>query len=156
MNPTTSAATGSPASTPFLIGLGSFASGLLFSVGLVVSGMTLPSKVVAFLDVTSGWDPSLALVMVGAIAVHAVLFRLIVRRPSPLLEARFAVPTRKDIDAPLVVGAALFGVGWALGGVCPGPGLVSAASGAGMGAVFVVSMIAGMSIHRVYDARART
>lgn len=139
-------------STPLLIAIGSFASGLLFSVGLVVSGMTLPSKVVGFLDVTSGWDPSLALVMIGAIAVHSVLFRVIMRRPSPVLEATFAVPTRKDIDAPLVVGAALFGVGWAIGGVCPGPGIVSAASGAGLGVVFVISMIAGMSLHRVYDA----
>jgi uncharacterized membrane protein YedE/YeeE len=130
----------------------SFATGLLLSFGLVISGMTTPSKVIGFLDVASGWDPSLGLVMVGAILVHALAFRLITRRTSPIFDAKFAIPTRKDIDAPLLVGAAIFGVGWAIGGVCPGPGIVSAASGSGEGLVFLVSMFAGMSIFKIYEA----
>jgi uncharacterized membrane protein YedE/YeeE len=129
----------------------SFATGLLFSAGLVISGMTTPSKVTGFLDVTNGWDPSLALVMVGAIAVHAIAFRLITRRKSPLFDTKFAIPTRSDVDAPLVIGAAIFGIGWAIGGVCPGPGIVSAAGGAGEGVVFLVSMFAGMSAFRIYE-----
>src|SRR6185295_7370618 len=99
-------------------------------VGLAVSGMTRPSKVVGFLDVFGAWDASLAFVMVGAIGVHAVLQRVIARRGSPLFEDRFHLPTRRDVDARLLAGAAVFGVGWGLGGFCPGPGLVAAASGA--------------------------
>lgn len=121
-----------------------FASGLLFGAGLGISGMTRPSKVLGFLDITGAWDASLAFVMVGAIAVHFVLFRLVRRRPSPVFDAKFHVPERKDVDRSLVVGAALFGVGWGLGGFCPGPGLVSVVSGASAPVVFVASMTAGM------------
>ena len=91
-------------------------SGLLFGLGLGLSGMTLPSKVIGFLDVTGAWDASLAFVMIGAIAVHAVLFRVVTRRVSPLFDAEFHIPSRRDVDGPLVLGAALFGVGWGLGG----------------------------------------
>jgi len=129
-----------------------FVAALLFGVGLVVSGMTLPEKVVGFLDFTGEWDPSLALVMVGAIGVHGVLFRWIVRRPSPLFAARFQIPTRKDLDARLLMGAALFGAGWGLGGVCPGPGLVASTGGSAELGVFVLSMVAGMVAFRVWDA----
>lgn len=119
-------------------------SGLLFAVGLGVSGMTRPSKVMGFLDLFGAWDASLAFVMIGAIAIYFVLYRLITKRPTPLFDARFHLPTRKDIDVRLVLGAALFGAGWGLGGYCPGPGLVSTAAGVLPAAVFVVSMSLGM------------
>lgn len=123
-------------------------SGLLFGVGLGVSGMTLPSKVVGFLDVTGAWDASLAFVMMGAIAVHALMYRLVRRRESPLFDGVFHVPTRRDLDGRLLLGAALFGVGWGLGGFCPGPALVSAASGAGTAILFVVTMLVGMLLQQ--------
>ncbi len=120
-------------------------AGLLFGVGLVLSGMTMPSKVIGFLDVFSGgWDPSLALVMGGAIAVHAVVYRLVKGRASPILARAWSVPSRKDIDSRLLFGAALFGLGWGLGGFCPGPGLVSLSAGASSSIVFVASMLGAM------------
>jgi len=123
-----------------------FGAGALFAVGLAVSGMTRPAKVVGFLDLAGDWDASLAFVMMGAIAVHFVAYRVVLRRPAPLFDGRFHLPTRKDIDLRLVLGAALFGVGWGLGGYCPGPGLVSAAAGSLGAIVFVVGMTAGMLI----------
>lgn len=131
--------------------LGALAAGVLFGAGLVVSGMTLPSKVTGFLDVTGRWDASLALVMVGAIVVHAVLYRMIRRRSSPLFDERFHVPTRSDLDGKLVAGAALFGVGWGLGGFCPGPGLVSLGAGQGGAVVFVATMVLGMLVQHAID-----
>jgi uncharacterized protein len=118
-------------------------AGALFGIGLAISGMAKPAKVVGFLDVFGDWDASLAFVMGGAVLVHFALYRLIMRRRSPLFDVRFHVPTRKDIDARLVGGAAIFGVGWGLGGFCPGPGLVSAAGGAVASIVFVVGMTVG-------------
>jgi uncharacterized membrane protein YedE/YeeE len=135
--------------------LGALAAGVLFGAGLVVSGMTLPSKVIGFLDVTGRWDASLALVMVGAIGVHAVLYRLIRRRSSPLFDVRFHVPTRSDLDGKLVAGAALFGVGWGLGGFCPGPGLVSLAAGHGGAVVFVAAMVLGMLLQHAIDHQSK-
>lgn len=123
-----------------------FASGALFALGLGVSGMTKPSKVIGFLDLFGAWDASLAFVMVGAIGVHFVAQRLLTKRASPLFDTRFHLPTRKDIDRRLVLGAAIFGVGWGLGGFCPGPGLVSAASGGVSALVFVVGMTLGAKI----------
>ncbi len=132
-------------------------AGALFGVGLAVSGMTKPSKVVGFLDVAGAWDPSLMFVMLGAIAVHFVAHRLVTKRPSPLFDTRFHLPTRKDIDARLVLGAALFGVGWALAGFCPGPALVTAASGATAAIVFVAGMTVGIKIeHWLFRALTRT
>ncbi|TAK21132.1 MAG: YeeE/YedE family protein [Myxococcaceae bacterium] len=125
-----------------------FGAGALFAVGLALSGMTRPSKVVGFLDLAGDWDASLAFVMMGAIAVHFVAYRVVLRRPAPLFDGRFHLPTRKDIDLRLVLGAALFGVGWGLGGYCPGPGLVSAAAGSPGALVFVVGMTAGMLIEQ--------
>ena len=119
-------------------------AGLLFGAGLLISGMTSPAKVRGFLDVFGHWDPSLAFVMIGAIGVHFVLLRRIVALPKPLLQARFQLPSRAAIDAPLVVGAALFGVGWGLGGVCPGPGIVDAAMGSGYAVVFMMGMTLGI------------
>lgn len=125
-------------------GITAMTAGLLFGVGLGVSGMTLPSKVVGFLDVTGDWDASLAFVMVGAIAIHTLLYRAVRSRPSPLFDGRFHVPTRKDLDPRLLLGAALFGVGWGIGGFCPGPALVSLASGGGAAILFVAMMLLGM------------
>ncbi len=127
----------------------SVSAGLLFGLGLGVSGMTQADKVIAFLDVTDAWDPSLALVMVGAIASHAVLYRFILGRRSPMFATRFQVPTRTEIDAPLVGGAALFGVGWALGGYCPGPGIVSLPSAAPNALVFLGGLAVGMNAFEV-------
>ncbi|MBK6530125.1 MAG: YeeE/YedE family protein [Deltaproteobacteria bacterium] len=125
-----------------------FGAGALFAVGLALSGMTRPAKVVGFLDLAGDWDASLAFVMMGAIAVHFVAYRVVLRRPAPLFDVRFHLPTRKDIDLRLVLGAALFGVGWGLGGYCPGPGLVSAAAGSLGAIVFVVGLTAGMLIEQ--------
>jgi uncharacterized membrane protein YedE/YeeE len=121
-----------------------FGLGALFAVGLALSGMTKASKIVAFLDLAGAWDPSLALVMVGAVGVHLVASRLVLRRSTPLFDVQFHLPTRKDIDLRLVTGAAVFGVGWGLAGFCPGPGIVSAGSGAPAGLVFVAGMTAGI------------
>jgi len=125
-----------------------FGAGALFAVGLAVSGMTRPAKVAGFLDLAGDWDASLAFVMMGAIAVHFVAYRLVLRRPAPLFDESFHLPTRRDIDLRLVLGAAVFGVGWGLGGYCPGPGLVSAAAGALGAVVFVVGMTVGMLIEQ--------
>jgi uncharacterized membrane protein YedE/YeeE len=125
--------------------------GLIFAVGLMLAGMTRPGKVVAFLDVSDAWDPSLALVMGGAIVVHTILYRVILKRPSPIFGGRFAIPTRNDITGRLVVGSALFGVGWGLGGFCPGPALSAAGTFGGDAVVFVVSMLAGMGLFQVYE-----
>lgn len=119
-------------------------AGALFGAGLLVSGMTDPAKVIGFLDVIGGWDPSLAFVMGGAVMVNMLAFRLIARRRDPWFDTKFHLPTRRDIDRPLVLGAALFGIGWGLGGLCPGPGLVAAASGSTAGLAFVAAMLAGM------------
>jgi uncharacterized membrane protein YedE/YeeE len=127
----------------------SFLVGLVFALGLGLSGMTQADKVIGFLNLAGAWDPSLAFVMMGAIAVHLVFFRFTVRRPSPLLGGRFGIPTRTDIDPRLVGGSAIFGVGWALGGYCPGPGLVSAASGGASALVFVAAMTGGMLLYHV-------
>lgn len=124
-------------------------AGALFGVGLGVAGMTRPSKVLGFLDLTGDWDASLAFVMMGAIAVHAALYRVVRRRTSPLFDAKFHVPTRRDLDPKLLAGAALFGVGWGLGGFCPGPAVVSAMTGDRSVLLFVGAMLVGMVLHRV-------
>lgn len=124
--------------------LGASLSGALFGIGLAISGMTRPEKVIGFLDLGGAWDASLAFVMAGAIAVHFVAHRVLRARGAPLFDTRFHFPTRKDVDARLVVGSAIFGVGWGLGGFCPGPGIVAAASGEVPGVVFFVGMTAGI------------
>lgn len=123
------------------------AAGALFGAGLVVGGMTQPARVIGFLDVARGWDPTLAFVMAGAIAVYAVAYRVIIgRRTEPWFDHRFHLPTRRDLDRPLVLGAALFGIGWGLIGLCPGPGLVAAAAGRGSAVLFVLAMLVGMAL----------
>lgn len=126
-----------------------FIAGLLFAVGLGISGMTNPGKVIAFLDFAGAWDPSLAFVMGGALLVNIVAFRLAMRRRAPLFMPTFQLPTRKDIDPRLVGGAALFGVGWGMAGFCPGPGLTSLATLDPSPVVFVVAMSVGMVLYRV-------
>ncbi|MBX3185830.1 MAG: YeeE/YedE family protein [Labilithrix sp.] len=123
-----------------------FVSGALFAVGLAISGMTKPSKVAGFLDLAGAWDASLAFVMVGAIAVHFVAYRLVIRRAAPLFGARFELPAQTRIDGRLLAGAAIFGVGWGLGGFCPGPALVTAGSGSVAALVFVAGMTAAMIV----------
>ncbi len=125
-----------------------FISALLFGIGLGVAGMTLPTKVIGFLDVSGNWDPSLAFVMIGAIAVHSVSYRLITKRASPILTTRFQIPTKRQIDPKLILGSVLFGAGWGLGGFCPGPAIVAAVSGGPSVLVFLGSMIAGVYLHQ--------
>jgi uncharacterized membrane protein YedE/YeeE len=125
----------------------SFVVGLIFAVGLALSGMTQPQKIIAFLNPWA-WDPSLLFVMLGAVAVHALSYPLVRRRTSPLLDTHWHIPTRKDLTTRLVLGSALFGVGWGLGGFCPGPGLTSLPSGDSRPVVFVGAMIAGMLLFK--------
>lgn len=132
--------------------LAAFMSGLVFAIGLGVGGMTQPTKVVGFLDFTGAWDPSLAMVMLGAIAVHFAFYRLIVRRSAPLLAPKFAIPTSGLIDRRLLAGSALFGLGWGLAGYCPGPALVAGAT-SDKALVLVASMVIGVAIHDLIPAR---
>jgi uncharacterized membrane protein YedE/YeeE len=125
-----------------------FAFGLLFGAGLVISGMSNPAKVIGFLDVTGQWDPSLALVMAGAVAVFGVLYRLALRRHRPVLAAAYSVPDRKQVDKPLMAGALVFGVGWGMGGFCPGPAVVSAGFGDPRVWAFVAAMLLGIALFR--------
>jgi uncharacterized membrane protein YedE/YeeE len=131
-----------------------FASGLLFAIGLGVSGMTHPGKVLGFLDFAGDWDPSLAMVMGGGVLVNLVFFQLALRRGAPLLAPAFSLPPQSRIDAALVGGSALFGVGWGLGGFCPGPAIVSAVAGAAPVVAFVVAMLASMAIFDFVVSRA--
>lgn len=132
--------------------LTSFVSGVVFALGLGIGGMTQPAKVIGFLDFVGNWDPSLAFVMIGAIAVHAFLYRVIRKRPSPTFSSTFSVPTRTDIDLSLVGGAVIFGFGWGLAGFCPGPALTSLASGNLSPLAFSVAMIVGMFLYRFFEA----
>ena len=129
------------------------ACGVVFGAGLAVSGMTNPAKVLAFLDVFGRWDPTLAFVMGGALAVSALGFALARGRSRPWLADVFAIPTRRDIDSKLIGGAALFGVGWGLVGLCPGPALANLSRGSTEIFVFAGAMIAAVVVHRVAIGR---
>ena len=137
--------------SPLVSALG---AGFLFGIGLWLSGMANPAKVLGFLDITGRWDASLAFVMAGAVCVTVVAFRLILKRPKPLLDAAFFIAERKDIDAPLVAGAALFGIGWGIGGYCPGPGLTALSTLSAEALVFVAAMIAGGFAHRLLSVKS--
>ena len=133
------------------------ATGAVFAVGILVSGMIMPDKVLGFLDVTGEWDPSLAFVMLGAISVHAPIVRLARRRRAPLLGSQFHGPAQTAIDPSLVGGAAVFGVGWGLSGYCPGPALVSLGVATAPVLVFAGAMIGGIAgtralLHRAANA----
>jgi uncharacterized membrane protein YedE/YeeE len=125
--------------------------GLLFGLGLLLSGMTDPGKVIGFLDLSGMWDPSLAFVMGGAIAVGFFAFSLAKKRTSSFLGGALHLPTSNQIDKRLLIGSALFGAGWGIAGFCPGPGLVSMAAGQPKAAVFVVAMLAGMVVFEMAD-----
>lgn len=132
----------------------SLASGTVFGVGLGVAGMTDPAKVMGFLDFFGSWDPSLALVMIGAIGVHALVWWVLVPRlKRPLFGTAFAVPSRTRIDGQLVGGAVLFGLGWGLAGYCPGPALASILMGGPSVRVFVAAMVVGMWLFARVEAR---
>lgn len=118
-------------------------SGTLFGAGLAWSGMTNPARVLGFLDVTGNWDPTLVLVMGGALAVSASLFPLVLRHPRPVLAELFSLPSKHDLDARLLGGAALFGVGWGLAGLCPGPAIAGLITGSPAILLFVAAMLAG-------------
>jgi hypothetical protein len=120
--------------------------GILFGVGLLISGMTNPKKIIGFLDVAGRWDPSLAFVMLGAISVTATSFFLWGKRPLSLLQSQMRIPTQTQIDPRLMVGALIFGIGWGLAGYCPGPAIVSIAAGNPQALIFVAAMIAGMVV----------
>ncbi|MFW6087722.1 MAG: DUF6691 family protein [Myxococcota bacterium] len=129
-----------------------FLSGTVFAVGLAVGGMTQPAKVVSFLDLFGDWDPSLAFVMGGAILAYFPLYQVITKRNTPLFAARFLIPERADLDWRLLTGAAVFGVGWGLGGFCPGPALTAAGALAPAALVFSAAMIGGFLLHWAFDA----
>jgi uncharacterized protein len=136
-----------------VIALASFLTGLLFGVGLIVSGMTDPSKIIGFLDLAGAWDPSLAFVMGGAVLVSAAGFRLAERRPTSFLGGMRQLPGTRGIDARLVAGSAVFGAGWGLGGFCPGPALVALGAGYDKAVVFVIAMLAGMAMYELTERR---
>jgi uncharacterized membrane protein YedE/YeeE len=127
--------------------------GLLFGTGLVVSGMINPAKVLNFLDLAGSFDPSLAFVMAGAVAVTALGYRIVLTRPRPVLASSFHLPSRQTIDARLIAGAAIFGVGWGLSGLCPGPAISSLGLGAPGVLAFVPAMLAGMAMARFFASR---
>ncbi len=125
----------------------SFVVGFLFAVGLAISGMTQPQKVIGFLNPWE-WDPALLFVMLGAVGVHFVSYPLIKKKSSPLLDTKWHIPSRKDVTTRLILGSAIFGVGWGLGGYCPGPGITSLASGDIRAPLFVGTMILGMLLFK--------
>ncbi|WP_312409656.1 DUF6691 family protein [Comamonas sp.] len=129
-------------------------AGLVFGLGLLVSGMADPQKVLGFLDIAGAWDPSLALVMGSAIALGLPGFALARRRSRSLLGAPMQSPARQTIDAPLLFGSALFGIGWGLAGYCPGPALVGTAAGLGSAAIFSLAMLAGMLLYGLWSNRS--
>ena len=133
--------------------LAAFAAGLVFGIGLLLSGMTDPGKVIGFLDVAGRWDPSLALVMGGAVFVGFFAFRLAGRRAQAVLGGAMQLPRARDVDARLVGGSVVFGVGWGLAGFCPGPALVVLGAGYAKAAIFVAAMLAGMLIYRLLSYR---
>ena len=133
--------------------LAEFGVGLLFGIGLILAGMTDPSKVLGFLDLAGLWDPSLAFVMGGAILVSLGAFTLAKKRTTSFLGGAMRLPTSRDIDKRLVTGSLLFGAGWGLAGFCPGPALVSLGTGNPKAVVFVVAMLAGMALFEVLERR---
>lgn len=135
--------------------LSEFGVGLLFGLGLILAGMTDPSKVLGFLDVAGLWDPSLAFVMGGAILVSLGAFALAKKRSQSFFGGAMHLPTGRDIDRRLVAGSLLFGAGWGLAGFCPGPAIVSLATGNPKAVVFVLAMLAGMAVFEIVEGRAK-
>lgn len=130
-----------------------FLSGLVFGLGLIVSGMANPAKVQGFLDLAGAWDPSLAFVMAGAIAVGVIAFAIARNRSASVLGLQMMLPTSRDIDRRLVIGSTVFGIGWGLAGICPGPGLVALGMGEEKALLFVIAMVAGMGVFELIERR---
>ena len=133
----------------------SLLAGAVFGLGLLVSGMANPAKVLGFLDLAGPWDPSLALVMAGAIAIASIAFGVAGRRPLSLLGQEIKLPASRTVDRRLVAGSLLFGIGWGIAGFCPGPALVALGMGEGKAAVFVVAMLAGMGAFELFERRGK-
>ena len=133
--------------------IASLLAGLVFGLGLIVSGMVNPSKVLGFLDLAGPWDPSLALVMAGAIAVGLVAFYISRNRTVSLLGAEMQLPSSRQLDRRLVLGSVVFGIGWGIGGFCPGPGVVALGMGEAKAVVFVAAMLLGMGVFEFFERR---
>lgn len=131
----------------------SLLAGLIFGIGLIISGMSNPAKVLNFLDLFGTWDPSLAFVMAGAVIVTFIGYKVVLKRPTPLLHHSFHIPTRNDADVKLVTGASIFGVGWGLGGFCPGPAFVALPLGSTGTLAFFPAMLIGMALAKFFSAR---
>lgn len=131
----------------------SLLAGLLFGVGLIVSGMTNPAKIIGFLDLFGKWDPSLAFVMGGALLVASIAFRFAGKRQRALLGTPMNIPTKRDIDRRLVLGNLTFGIGWGLAGYCPGPAVTSLATGGSKPWIFFLAMLAGMALFEIIEMR---
>ena len=127
--------------------------GFLFALGLGISGMTQPQKIIGFLDIFGNWDPTLVFVMLGAVFIHSLFFKVILKRPNPLFATTWHVPSNKKINTNLILGSFMFGVGWGLAGYCPGPAIVSLASFQGRPLIFVLSMFAGMLLFKILDKK---
>ena len=130
-------------------------SGILFGAGLAWSGMTNPARVLGFLDISGNWDPTLALVMGAALLVSASLFPIVLRRSRPVLAEQFALPTARDLDGRLLGGAAVFGIGWGLAGLCPGPAIAGLITGSPAIVLFVTAMLAGQGLGWAMDRQKR-
>ena len=128
-------------------------AGLLFGFGLSLSQMIDRDRVLGFLDIAGVWDPTLLFVLLGAVAVTVITFRFVLRRPQPIFADQFHLPTKKDIDIPLIIGSAIFGIGWGIAGYCPGPGITALVLGIWNPVLFMVSMIAGSLTYRAYSIR---
>lgn len=131
--------------------LTAFVAGLIFGTGLLVAGMANPAKVLAFLDIAGSWDPSLAFVMIGAIGIGTPAFFIAKRKSVSLLGEKMQLPTSQVIDARLIGGSVLFGIGWGIAGICPGPALVLLGTGVTKGIIFVLAMITGMLIFQALE-----
>jgi uncharacterized membrane protein YedE/YeeE len=136
----------------------SYLIGLVFGVGISVSGMANPAKVLNFFDVTGTWDPSLAFVMGGALIVTFIGYRFVLKRPAPMLAARFQLPTRRDLDLPLIAGSAVFGIGWGIAGFCPGGALPALGTGRIEVFIFIAALLLGVFAAKMLQAvlRGRT
>ncbi|WP_426341662.1 YeeE/YedE family protein [Pseudoduganella sp. S-14] len=134
--------------------LTSLLAGLLFGIGLIVSGMTNPARIIGFLDLFGKWDPSLAFVMGGALLVGTLAFRFASKRQRALLGNPMNIPTKRDIDRRLVLGNLTFGIGWGLAGYCPGPAVASLATGGSKPWIFFIAMLGGMALFEIVERRA--
>ena len=138
-----------------MLNLNAFLVGLLFGLGLIISGMTDPSKVIGFLDLAGAWDPSLAFVMGGAVLIGAGAFTIAKKRQRSLLGAPMQLSDATRLDKPLLIGSLVFGVGWGISGFCPGPAVVSAAAGQPKAWIFVAAMLAGMALYSMIEQRGK-